>query len=146
MKKNLYLLFLFLPACFFTIWIGALYQQRDNGQEVKIEIEGYDPRDLLAGHYILYQNNIQSVDQNIAGTICKRKYFFGRHRFYIPQEKAQQLDHLFNSGRWNSNTRRRETDYRFEIVYSCTRGRKPIAKQLLINGLDWRQFLKERNK
>ncbi len=94
----------------------------------------------------MYQNNSQSVDANIADTVCQRQYFFGQHRFYIPQENARQLDRLFNRNFWDTSAHQRKRAYRFEVVYSCVQGEKPIAKQLLIEGMDWRQFLKERNR
>ena len=131
MKKVFVLIALLAPAFFFLGWIGVLASNTQTGQEVRVEIEGYDPRDLLAGHYILYRNNNSSVQQNIVGTPCKEWHFYGAHRFYVPQEYARTLDRLFSS-------RRR---YQFEVVYSCVAGRKPIAKQLLIDGMDWRDFL-----
>ena len=131
MKKIFVLILLMLPAFFFLGWIGILSTRVESGQEVRIQIEGYDPRDLLSGHYILYQNNMQSVNMQINGTDCSRKYFYGRHRFYVPQEYARTLDRLFS-------LRRR---YQFEVVYSCVKGKKPIAKELLIDGIDWRSFL-----
>ena len=135
MKKILILTFLLLPACAFAIYIGLSYHQLISGQEVRIKIEGYDPRGLLTGHYILYQNNGESVVKNTPGTVCKASDFSGSHKFYIPQTEAARLDRLFGRGRNQQNT--------FEIVYSCVEGKKPIAKQLLIDGMDWHDFLKK---
>ena len=131
MKKYLFLIGLFFPACIFAVWICLLAKQVAMGQSVRIEIEGYDPRDLLAGHYILYQNNWESVQERTKQTLCRAEDFSGSHRFYIPQEYASQLDRLFS-------TRRR---YKFEVEYSCNEGKKPIAKNLLINGVNWREFI-----
>ena len=138
MKKDFIFLFLLLPACVFAVWIGLLYQQRNLGQEVRIKIEGYDPRDLLAGHYILYQNNRISVKDNATGTACKIDDFSGSHKFYIPQKDSARLDKLFNQWRYQRHT--------FEIVYSCVEGKKPMAKQMLIDGTDWRDFLEKGDK
>ena len=139
MKKYFLFLFLLLPACAFAIYVGLSYHQLITGQEVRIKIEGYDPRDLLAGHYILYQNNSQSVQQNTAGTSCRASDFYGPHKFYIPQTHAHRLEKLF--GNW-----RNRSIYTFEVVYSCVEGKKPKAKQLLIDGIDWYDFLKKENK
>lgn len=133
MKKYVVLFFILLPSIFFVFWVISLNNQLQQGQEVRIQIQGYDPRDLLSGHYILYQNNLQSVEQKTVNTLCVKKDFYGSHRFYIPEANAEELDKLFRSS---------SRENHFEIIYSCVKGRKPIAKKLLINEKDWREFLK----
>ncbi|ALO25425.1 MULTISPECIES: GDYXXLXY domain-containing protein [Leptospira] len=57
---------LILPVLFFSWEIVTLEFSKSSGKEVVLPITGYDPRDLLAGHYlrydILYQSD--SICQN----------------------------------------------------------------------------------
>ena len=43
-----------VPVIFFVGICGYFLMQIAMGVEVKVRIQGYDPRDLLAGHYIRY--------------------------------------------------------------------------------------------
>ncbi|AXR61257.1 GDYXXLXY domain-containing protein [Leptospira mayottensis] len=58
---------LFLPIVFFGWEIVTLEFSKSSGNELILPITGYDPRDLLAGHYlrydILYQSD--SICQNL---------------------------------------------------------------------------------
>ena len=58
------MLALALPLLFLTaLWAQAHYQ-RSHGTTVFFDIRGYDPRDLLSGHYLRYQ-----VDYHIANEL-----------------------------------------------------------------------------
>ena len=57
-----------------------------------------------------------------------------QYRYYIPEEYADELDSLFRINR---------KKHTFEIVYKYKRGIKPMAKQLLIDGLPWMETIKE---
>ncbi len=139
-KKILVLIFIipFLALFSWTIW---LYVQQATGKEVKVSIAGYDPVDLLSGHYIQYTIDWTKTDCNqFSDGICPKDDFcvearWGRQcRFYIPEDNAQELEQLFRH--------RNNTDMVFEVVYSYHKGTEPLAKQLLINGRDWRESLK----
>jgi uncharacterized membrane-anchored protein len=45
---------LVLPLLALLGWCGWLEWKLISGREVRVAIEGYDPRDLLSGHYIQY--------------------------------------------------------------------------------------------
>jgi len=140
MKKYLFIAMITLPLIALASWAGWLAWERSGGQEVKVTIAGYDPRDLLSGHYIAYSIDWDRTDckQFNAQGICPKEEFckqarWGRQcRFYIPDVKAARLDEVF---------RHRGEEMRFEAVYSYSPGRTPFAKQLLINGQDWETFL-----
>ena len=141
-KKHLLLFAFALPLITLTIWTATLYAQRQNGQEVRVRISGYDPRDLLAGHYIQYEIDWDATDcTQFKNQKCPDKKDFcqearwGRQcRFYIPEKHARELDALFRQ--------RSSTQDVFEVVYSYRPGRKAMAKQLLINGEDWTEYPK----
>ncbi len=142
MSKKILSLILFTPLLCLVVWCLFLNYQRENGMNLTLPIMGYDPRDLLSGHYIQYQIDWQKVDCGIFPQgVCPEQDFcvkaeWGREcRFYIPETEAKALNRLF----WN-----RYADHLlFEIVYSYQPGHTAIAKQLLINGLDWKQYMKK---
>ena len=142
MNKKILLLIFFIPFIALLAWVVCLYYYQVSGQEVKVAVTGYDPRDLLSGHYIQYTIDWNRTDcTQFSDGICPEDEFceearWGRQcRFYIPQKNARELDRLFR--------KRNLTDMVFEVVYSYRKGSKPIAKQLLINGKDWREMVEK---
>ena len=138
-KKTLYIT-LFSPLFCLICWCLFLTCQRQNGTDLTLPIMGYDPRDLLSGHYIQYQIDWDKVDcTQFPKSSCPKQDFckearWGKQcRFYIPEKDANELNQLFLSR--NSN------NLNFEVVYSYQSGKKAIAKQLLINEQDWKNFL-----
>lgn len=141
-KKILAVIFIipFISLIFWTMW---LYTQQVTGTEIKVAVMGYDPRDLLSGHYIRYSIDWNRTDcTQFPNGVCPEDEFckqarWGREcRFYIPEKNARELDRLF--------LKRNTTDMVFEVVYSYHKGRAALAKQLLINGKDWREMLNKK--
>ncbi len=147
MNNKIYLLFLFVaPLLCLMAWTGSLYMQRSNGVDIKVAVTGYDPRDLLSGHYISYTIDWDKTDcSQFPDGVCradefcdgffKERTFWGINRqcrFYVPEQYARSLDTLFRN--------RNNEDMVFEVIYSYSKGHKAIAKQLLINGKDWHDF------
>lgn len=46
---------LLLPIAALALLVGHKERVRSFGTEITLPIDGFDPRDLLAGHYLLYQ-------------------------------------------------------------------------------------------
>ncbi|MFV0626338.1 MAG: GDYXXLXY domain-containing protein [Alphaproteobacteria bacterium] len=144
MKNNKFLaLILCIPFVCLLSWLAVLTYHSETGKTVTVSVMGYDPRDLLSGHYIRYQIDWARTDcDQFDKSICPRNEFCGQNRwknacrFYIPEKKAKELDAFF---------RRRNDKYHFEVIYSYKKEHKPIPKELLINGLDWRSYV-EKNK
>ena len=57
-------------------------------------------------------------------------------RFYVPEIDADRLNRLLIA----------DNGLRFDVVFAVQFGRRPVAQKLLINGIDWRQFLNEQSK
>ena len=140
MPKNIFAIILIVPLICLMCWTGTLFARRQSGQEIKVAIQGYDPRDLLSGHYIQYQIDWNKTDcGQFSDGICPENEFcidarWGRQcRFYVPEKYAAELDKLFRQFRFG------EIETTFEVIYSYTKGKTPIAKQLLIDGRDWRE-------
>lgn len=105
------------------------------GHEVKVAIRGYDPRDLLSGHYISYTIDWDKTDcTQFPDNLCPKTKFCHNDncKFYIPESDSEQLDHLLNTSGKD-----------FHIVYRYKFNQTPIAIQLLINNQPWQTFLSE---
>ena len=46
---------LLFPLVVMLGWVSQIVIQRQFGEEVELPISGYDPRDLLSGHYLTYR-------------------------------------------------------------------------------------------
>jgi len=57
MNSRKLLLALLLPALVLALWLAKLETRRVQGREVVLEVQAYDPRDLLSGHYLQYAVN-----------------------------------------------------------------------------------------
>jgi uncharacterized membrane-anchored protein len=42
------------PIVVMSGWVGTLTWQQHSGTEVRLPVTGFDPRDLLSGHYLTY--------------------------------------------------------------------------------------------
>ncbi|MBP5404229.1 MAG: GDYXXLXY domain-containing protein [Elusimicrobiaceae bacterium] len=140
MKNKLLALSFAIPFLCLLAWTLHLTWQRSHGLEITVPVTGYDPRDLLSGHYIQYEIDWAQADcTQFPGGKCLRENFckkarWGRQcRFYIPETDAKRLDNLFR--------KRNNETLKFEVVYSYTPGQPAIAKQLLINSQDWREYI-----
>ncbi len=58
------------PILAMGVWVGETMQGVASGLVVQFKVRGYDPRDLLAGHYIRYQVDygLRDLCSNSAGT------------------------------------------------------------------------------
>lgn len=57
---------LLLPTLILAGWAGSIPVLRADDPELRIRLIGYDPRDLLRGHYLRAQLDIQGLTQGIA--------------------------------------------------------------------------------
>lgn len=130
--KTLFLLIPFIGLCSWAMYYVHFVR---NAPEVTLPITGYDPRNLLSGHYIEFRidwsrANCQQADWN---GLCPRNDFSGVNRYYVPESKAHELERFVNS-----------TSFNTEIVFAYKKGFKPVVKDLLIEGQKWDQYLKNR--
>lgn len=142
MKKYILLVFLFIPCFCLLGWTIFLNSTRNTGTDIKVSVAGYDPVELLAGHYISYQIDWENTDCNqFPNKVCPKNNFCKENkwnrgtrqcRFYVPEKDAKSLDELLRNQTKNN--------VKFEVLYSYKKGHAPIAKQLLINGHDWHKY------
>ncbi len=128
-SKKLVLLLLFIPSLALMALTFYKWRLLNSGRVIELPISGYDPRDLLAGHYVVYQVNYgfevrcdyeklhmkkarkeayvcldskqiiydspeSSCQLFIKGECDYSRFKAGIERFYIPQEKAAELDRI----------------------------------------------------
>lgn len=153
-NKNVLLLALIFPI--FVLMSLSAYKKYIYyfGEEIILPITGYDPRDLLSGHYISYNinygvNNICPDSQESSqGYVCLSPKFFsytapqncsqfikgncnyhmfraGIEKFFIPENLASKLDKDVRNGDAS-------------IVISVTETGEAQVKDLLINGQSWK--------
>ena len=142
MNKKILVLFLILPPFILILWALFLVYAQKTGQEVTVSVYGYDPRDLLSGRYISYQIDWKNTDcaqfenkKCPETSFCKEARFGQMCRFYVPEKDAFVLDALFSN---------RDKDApKLEVVYVVKEGFTPMAKELLIDGMPWREFLRQ---
>lgn len=127
------MLVLLLPLVVLLGWTGYLSLAMHHRTEITLPVTGYDPRDLLSGHYIRYQIEWQEVDcpALFGEKTCPVAAFAPNTHFYVPEKDAAALEHLLQAG----------GEHTFEIVFAYQKGKAPLAKQLLVDGLDWHHFL-----
>ncbi len=135
MKNKLLIVALAIPFICLLTWVLYLAFTRATGREVTVVIQGYDPRDLLSGRFVSYTIDWNETDctqfaddhcpQN---EFCQETQWEQRCRFFVDERKADDLNTLLTQ---------QDGAHRFEVIYSYTPGKKPIAKQLLVDGQDW---------
>jgi hypothetical protein len=54
-QKSIRLLLISLPVCVLAFWLISLEWQLAQAQKIEIAVRGYDPRDLIWGHYLNYE-------------------------------------------------------------------------------------------
>lgn len=123
-------------------WMSQVALTAKKAPTVKLAITGYDPRDLLSGHYIQFQIDWDKSDcTQFTPPVCPKDRFGRAQRFYIPEEFAPALDRRFRSSAFRGGASAGKQDV-FEVVYAYPKNAKPTPRQLLINGKDWRETIK----
>lgn len=89
MKKKtcLPIIAVLFPLLLMLIWLATLYMVNILGTEVRFKITGYDPRDLLSGHYLRY-----TVDYGIPPlSLCSGESFDSLTRSLTSRSASQCL-------------------------------------------------------
>lgn len=141
MKHYIFLFVFFIPFFLLFGWVGYLFYTAQTAQQVFIAIKGYDPLDLLSGHYILYEIDWEKTNcHQFIHHICPKQDFAQiSHRFYLPEKAAGQIDRLMR-------IQNSVSPIRFDMIFSYIPHREPIALMLLINNQKWSDYLKNERK
>jgi uncharacterized membrane-anchored protein len=128
---------------------------RSTGVEVILPISGYDPRDLLSGHYLIYriEYGVEGIcsgltGQGTTGYVCLDPKMFsssqplncstlirgicndgrfeaGIEKYYVPEKQARQLEQQIQSKSAS-------------ILLSITSTGQAQVKDLMVNGRSWK--------
>jgi uncharacterized membrane-anchored protein len=154
-KKGL-LIALIAPIIILAILTGYKKYILSIGKEVTLAISGYDPRDLLSGHYLIY-----TVEYGVENVCKASSYGLKKAGYICLSPKSFSYDWPSNCdlvikgscylGRFNAGIERyyvpEEEAQRLEvlvrtkkasIVLSVPRNGKAQIKDLLIDGTPWR--------
>ena len=143
MKKKLLLFILLIPVICLFVWNCFLWYDKDSGTEITVRITGYDPRDLLSGHYIRYRIDWNKTDltQFENKTVTKDDFVDSlnktSYRFYVSETHAKYLDKLLMQS-WDA---KEEDKKKVEVVYSYKKGKHPIAKKLLVDSQPYQKLI-----
>lgn len=129
MKNKLYLAGLFLPLLCFLAAVGIYEHRQNRAYEIVVPVSGYDPRSLIAGHYILLSVDESRIDcAQFPDKSCPPAGFFEKnYKYFTPERDARLLENLI---REQANTT--------ELVFTVHPGQPPQIKDLLINGKNWK--------
>jgi uncharacterized membrane-anchored protein len=132
---------------------------RQTGQEITLNITGYDPRDLLSGHYLIYNIDYQTPD------LCATDMQSERSVYVCPEQGILHVDSqprgctVFIAGRCEGRRfiagverfyipqehalplERLVIDKRGSVVLSVSASGKAQVKELLIEGQPWFDYL-----
>jgi uncharacterized membrane-anchored protein len=132
-KKVIGLLGLCIPLAALVLWVAGIEARYLGAQKVLIAAEGYDPRDLLSGHYLHLRLNFDKTDcAQFSDNICPTERFDHVYRFYLEEHAAQELDRDL----WRSNL-----DLKLEFSY--LENQPPLIRELYINGFKWQDWIKQ---
>ena len=124
---------LLIPFIVLCCWVMYYAHFVKSATEVVLPITGYDPRNLLSGHYIEFQIDWARANCHQAGWhgTCPKSDFKGINRYYVPEVRAHDLERFINNSQYDT-----------EIVFAYKKGSRPIVKELLIDGKFWEDYLK----
>lgn len=117
------LIVLLLPLLGLSALWGVQQIRASSGPVTRIEITGFDPRDLLYGHYLAFQ--FAPGAPAPWGDVNKEQQYF------VPEKDAAVLDRAL----------RRNSGVRFSVDVRGTPD-KPVYGMLYIEDMPWRDYLR----
>lgn len=130
-KKTLVTAGVLIPFLAFVGWAAHYSLLMNNSAVVLLPIRGYDPRNLLSGHYIQYQIDWAKADcSQFPRSECPQAAFRNANRFYVPENKALTLERAINAAENSA-----------EVAYAYQEGKTPVARTILINKRDWKEMV-----
>ena len=131
----LFRLALFFPLVTLLIWILHLQYYILYGNSVTVAVTGYDPRDLLSGHYLSLTPDWDNTDcTQFEENKCPKTDFEPRYRFYISEEIAPSLEKFINQLRPNMS---------LEFSYQ---DHHPAMRKLFIENMPWQNWYNDKKQ
>lgn len=123
---------LFVPVVILTGYMVRL-SGLTNFEKVEIAVEGYDPKDFFSGYYVALQPNWQKTDcTQFKDNACPKKEFAEVYSFYVKENNARKLEKAIAAKN-------------VVLVFSYQSGYKPLITDLKVDGVSYKDYLKEEN-
>ena len=112
------------PLIALLIWTIALHMQIKDDQSVIIAVEGYDPRDLLRGHYVNLSLYWDATDMTqFQNSNCRQADFKKTYRYYLDEKDGPGL-YVKNGGKSSSQDYKKyynqfTTNLFWRTAYAC---------------------------
>ncbi|MBR1825521.1 MAG: hypothetical protein IJ770_02935 [Alphaproteobacteria bacterium] len=128
MKSRFVKYLFFLPIIILGV-IMMYYRMATNANRVEVIVTGYDPKDFLAGYYMNLQLNWDATDcTQFTDSVCPKKDFDERYKFYIKREQSDKLTKAVNAGI-------------VKLVFSYVPNHKPYVVDLLADNQSYIEYL-----
>ena len=157
-NKKLLIIALLIPILFLLGFTIKNQLALSHGKEFSLPVEGFDPRDLIAGHYLIYRVNYGGVPKCSVGQklsyVCLDPYgdyaslkpedgscklfikgsceyggfSAGIEKFYIPEEFSRELTSKI-------------VNHKGKILISVSKSGDAIIKDLLIENCPWKKYI-----
>ena len=123
---------LFVPVVILSVYMLRL-TYLTHFEKVEIAVEGYDPKDFFSGYYVALQPNWQKTDcSQFVGNICPKAEFAEVYSFYTKENNARKLEKAVAAKN-------------VVLEFSYQSGYKPLITDLKIDGVSYKDYLKEEN-
>lgn len=169
-KSKLLITSIVFPILALMLLTAYKHYKVNYGKEIIIPIRGFDPRNLLSGHYLIYQLDLnianysdedhnkkdvylgvnQLANYKVRSTIL-HNYHAGLNSKYDIILKGSFKRNRFTSGierfyipeKYSRKLDRVVRNRQGKIIVSVDSKGKAYIKDLLINNKSWREFVKE---
>lgn len=105
-------------------------------ESIRLYVSGYDPRDILSGHYLSLQieqdKNGCSYEYERDKIICQGYAFKRVYQYYLEEEKGKTLERMLA-----------KKDPTMELEFTLSPFGLPQIKSFYIDGQDWKEWYKE---
>ena len=134
--KRLYMAAVIFPILTLAGWVGFLQYSLWHQPRVQIAVSGYDPRNLLSGHYLSLQLDWDKTDcRQFSGAVCPQERFRDRYVYYVPETDARALERLIAEGK-----------HRIELRFAFPAEGEPRIVDLWLDGEPWQNKLTKQEK
>lgn len=135
LKKYVLITAVLFPIIILLFWVAGLQSDISRSEKVIIAVEGYDPRSLISGHYLLLRPVWNKTDcGQFPDQQCPTEVFEKVYRFYLPEEDAQELERLIQ---------KQQPPMQLEFAFRLP---EPLVRELYIENSLWKNWLHNRMK
>lgn len=157
MKQRWLAVALTLPILALAGTVLMKSMQRASGEEVTLPITGFDPRDLLSGHYLTYRIDYGVADacpaRDVPASVCLRPYRAIQAAKPLPADcslhlrgycdsqghfQVASISRFYIPEQYASVLDAKVRDQQGELVIAVDRHGQAVIRDLLIAGKPWK--------